>query len=441
LAVPLLVAAAAAAQDAGTDAPILSNDAGADASSASGDGGGDAPTVPDCTSLPNPLFLVGSKSFEPVVGAFAIKLAALATGPMTVVFQTPGSCLGVTQLTNKDDIAGAAHTYTADGTSVVINECKLAAAGQKADVAISDVFYDSCPGISPPALPTTIKDFRGPVLPAVLVVVAGVMTADATYITALEAQDLFGCGAGYSGNNTPWMDPLVSFCLDPSAGTQIVVGKSIGVPAATMVDPICVPTSGNAGMLNAFHLSPNSSSTIGFLSEDVYDSQRKMPRNNLRALAFQGFDENRAYFPDREGRTSAAGSLAGTYERANVRDGHYLIWGYEHMFAPVDGSGVPTNPRAADFIGYINGTKTVPSIDPLAIEGTAGLVPLCAMKVRRAVDGGPLSYENEVTDPCGCAYEAAVTGFTPSQCPVCQGTGASACPAGYSCHHGLCEPP
>ena len=427
MAVPLLVAAAAAAQDAGTDAPILSNDAGADASSASGDGGGDAPTVPDCTSLPNPLFLVGSKSFEPVVGAFAIKLAALATGPMTVVFQTPGSCLGVTQLTNKDDIAGAAHTYTADGTSVVINECKLAAAGQKADVAISDVFYDSCPGISPPALPTTIKDFRGPVLPAVLVVVAGVMTADATYITALEAQDLYGCGAGYTGNMTPFTSVANTFCRDANSGTQITIAKAINIPATALVSPTtCTGETGTSGVVNGLTGSSLPQAAIGFISEDAYDGQRA----NLNSLAFQAFNQTYAFLSD---------STAAVNDRANVRDGHYTIWGYEHMFAAADSTtGALTNSKAADFIGYINGTKTDASIDPVAIEGGAGTIPVCAMKVQRSTDGGPLSYST-VADPCNCAFEAAATKTTPANCAACTGTGTSTCTGGKSCHHGYCE--
>ena len=53
-----------------------------------------------------------------------------------------------------------------------------------------------------------------------------------------------------------------------------------------------------------------------------------------------------------------------------MRDGHYAIWGYEHFIAPTTGG--TRAQQAADFIGYINGTKTEPSFDSVAIEGGAG---------------------------------------------------------------------
>ncbi len=60
------------------------------------------------------------------------------------------------------------------------------------------------------------------------------------------------------------------------------------------------------------------------------------------------------------------------------------------------------------------------------------------MKVQRYADGGPLDYYTP-SDPCGCAYEAAVTKTTPAGCAACTGTGTSTCTGGTACHHGYCE--
>jgi hypothetical protein len=173
-------------------------------------------------------------------------------------------------------------------------------------------------------------------------------------------------------------------------------------------------------------MSSMPQAAIGFISEDAYDGQRA----NLNSLAFQAFNQTLAYLSD---------STAALNDRANVRDGHYVIWGYEHMLQAVDATtGQPTNTKADTFIQFINGTKTDASFDPVAIEGAAGTIPVCAMKVKRTTDGGPLSYST-VTDTCGCAFEVAATKMTPAACVPCTGTGTSTCTGGKSCHHGYCE--
>ena len=62
---------------------------------------------------------------------------------------------------------------------------------------------------------------------------------------------------------------------------------------------------------------------IGFLGADVYDGDRA----TLNALAFEAVGQTKAFYADSTSRRS---------DRQNVRDGHYTMWGYEHMFAYVD---------------------------------------------------------------------------------------------------------
>jgi len=116
-----------------------------------------------------------------------------------------------------------------------------------------------------------------------------------------------------------------------------------------------------------------------------------------------------------------------------VRDGHYTIWGYEHLISQLT-NGNPAQ-KVADFIGYINGTKTSANFDAANLVGAAGAIPQCAMKVKRSSDGGFLSTYTPA-DACGCAFEAAITKTTPSGCTACTG---NTCTGGLSCNHGFCE--
>ena len=147
-------------------------------------------------SLVNPLIVSGSSAFEPTLKQFAVKLTAEAT-PTTIILATgsnaSGSCTGVSTIVNATDLGGTAgRYYTLTGASITNNSCTFAA-GQKADVAISDVFYESCASVAQPR-PATIGDFPGPVQAMVFVVPKANTTTQ--YLTYKEAQTLYGCGAG-----------------------------------------------------------------------------------------------------------------------------------------------------------------------------------------------------------------------------------------------------
>jgi ABC-type phosphate transport system substrate-binding protein len=375
----------------------------------------------DTTTLPNPIILTGSSAFEATVKQFAVKLSAETT-PTTIIYQVPGSCSGVANFSAA--LTGTAHYYTLDTTvtpnAVVTNSCTFGT-GQMADVAISDVFYSSCANVPQP-IPSTMVDIPGPVQAMLFVVPKSNTTTQ--YLTAAEAADIYGCGA--SANVATFTQAGGIFCRDPNSGTQITVAVNIGVQPSVMVAPICVPsTNGTAGVISGVTTYATSGSAIGFIGADAYDPQRA----NLNSLAFQGFGQTEAYYSD---------SSAATADRRNVRDGHYLIWGYEHMIAIADSTGTPTNPKATNFIGWINGTKTDPSFDYVQVEGAAGTIPVCAMKVKRSSDGGLLDHYTP-TDTCSCAFEAAITKTTPANCAACTGTGTSTCTGGTACHHGFCE--
>jgi ABC-type phosphate transport system substrate-binding protein len=374
----------------------------------------------DTTTLPNPIILTGSSAFEATVKQFAVKLSAETT-PTTIIYQVPGSCSGVANFSAP--LTGTAHYYTLDTTmtppAVVTNSCTFGT-GQMADVAISDVFYSSCANVTQP-IPSTLKDVPGPVQAMLFVVPKSNTTTQ--YLTAAEAEDLYGCGAtaGIAG-----FDQLGGiFCRDMNSGTQITIAKNTGLDPAAFVCTT-VGSAGTGGVISGVTTYATPAKAIGFIGADAYDPQRA----NLNSLAFAGFGQTQAYYSD---------SGPSTADRRNVRNGHYVIWGYEHMIATVDSTGAFTNPKAANFIGWINGTKTDSTFDAVQVEGAAGTIPTCAMSVQRATDGGPLSCYAP-TDTCNCAFEAAITKTTPANCSAtCTGTGTSTCTGGKSCHHGFCE--
>jgi hypothetical protein len=387
----------------------------------------------DTTMIPNPIILTGSSAFEATVKAFATYLLQEST-PVSIIYQLPGSCSGVANFAAP--LTGTAHYYTIDTTKSppVLNApgtCTFGT-GQMADVAVSDVFYDSCTNVTQP-IPAGLKDIPGPVQ-AMLLVVPKANTS-VQYLTAAEAADIWGCGA--AANVAGFTEMGGIFCRDPNSGTQITVAKNINVPAMTLQAPICNPPnvgSGTSGEISSVLAYSNPQATIGFIGADAYDAPASgstpAPRTTLTSLAFAAFGQTNAYYAD---------SDAASFDRKNVRDGHYGIWGYEHMIVNVDTTtGAITNAKAANFVGWINGTKADTLFDAVTVEATAGTIPVCAMKVKRADDGGLLDYYTD-PDPCGCAFEAAATKTTPAGCMACTGTGTSTCTGGKSCHHGYCE--
>jgi hypothetical protein len=365
-----------------------------------------AQTTPDCSTLTNPVYFTGSSAFDPTVGSFAVKLAALGA-PITLVYNPTNSCGGVASISGNSDLTGNAHSYAVDPTSGFVNAACTLPAGIKADIAVSDVFWESC--TSAPAMPSTITDYKGPVQAMEFVVPE---TSTAMDISFEEAQLVYGCGA--AGSVSPFLSDAGIFYRDSGSGSQIIIAKSIGLSPASLRG---TATTGSGNMLSSVTGFATPTAAIGFLAADFYDKNRTM----LNALAFRAKEQTKAYNAD---------SNAGVTDKKNVRDGHYIPWGYEHLLA------MPTNTKALNVIGYLTGTKTDASFDYVERTAFAKTIPLCAMKVQRTTDGGDLSYSTR-TDTCDCAYEAFATSSTPTGCATCDAT--HPCTGSLSCKHGFCE--
>jgi hypothetical protein len=157
---------------------------------------------------------------------------------------------------------------------------------------------------------------------------------------------------------------------------------------------------------------------IGILSSDFADDNR----NNLRELAFQQRGQRFAYLPD---------SNAVSTDKANVRDGHYPIWGAIHFLAATE-NGVPSAAARALISQF-----TVPKLDESLVSAIigAGFVPPCAMKVTHTMEVGTLT-AFQPPFGCSCFYENQVNHTT--ACHTCTSP-ADCTSAAPACNYGFCE--
>src|SRR5262249_34515289 len=151
-------------------------------------------------------------------------------------------------------------------------------------------------------------------------------------INAQAAYFVYGFG-GTGGQLAPWTNDALIFSRGPSSSVQQMIAAAIKVPAAKWF----VGASGSTLLGSAGSMVTNMSGstipegTIGILSSIDAD----VSRLNVKVLAYQHYNQDCAWLPD---------STSGSFDKINVRDGHYAIWGPMHFFAKVDASGAPMNP-------------------------------------------------------------------------------------------------
>jgi hypothetical protein len=288
--------------------------------------------------------------------------------------------------------------------------CLLEAAGTQVDIGESDISAPLC-GYTQ-TVPNT-ADYSGPVLTISFVVPS---QSSQTAISAESAHLVLGAG-GSGGRASPWTDAKYYFTRSSGTGTVQLVSKAIGVDPNMWwgIDRLSAPNL----VASMQAIDPNvSESVLGVLSADFADKARA----NLRVLAFQQRGQKYAYLPDSNQQVA---------DKANVRDGHYPIWGPIHFYANTV-AGVPSQAASA-FITQFN----VPRLSQQLVQATieAGFVPACAMKVSRATEGGPVTAFTPQY-ACGCFFDSVVNGS--SKCKQCTGPADCSAPT-KSCNYGFCE--
>jgi ABC-type phosphate transport system substrate-binding protein len=366
----------------------------------------------NCSALPNPVYATGSSAFEAILGELAKTL--VGAGQATIIYQAQGSCAGVDAVLNGTPITTT--TIVAnywDPTGAMLT-CDIAAPGVVVDLGISDVFPTTCQSL-PNGLPSTIGDFSGPVQPMTFVV-PKISTQKS--ISAEAAYFVFGFGA--SSGVAPWDDPKFLFIRDENSGTEQMIAAAIGVQP-TMWKGTSASSTGVMTVDVSTSTQPDK--TLGILVADAADSNR----DTISVLAYQHYDQDCGYWPDSD-------PLA--FDKKNVRDGHYAIWGPLHILTELNHKGYPLNPDAAHVVGYITGTEDPPGgLDIIDLEAQNHVVPQCAMHVKRTEELGPLA-STQPTKSCGCYFEKLAGGTT--SCAAC--TNVTQCPStATACNFGFCE--
>lgn len=394
----------------------------------------DGPMLPACASLPNVVYVTGSTAVAPFLGAVAQRLEN-AVPPVTVVYQSSGSCVGISAIVAplSARMSGTA-TFWDPNLGIDPNSaqarlsCRLDPSGNAADVGLSDVFATTCLEL-PGGLDPSIKDTFGPVQTMNMVVP---QNSSERSISAEAAYLVWGFG-GTTYPVPPWTDPNYLFQRNVSSGTQAQIARTLGLPRDAWFGRM---NAGSGNVRDALIASGAAgqevaSKSLGILGSDVADGAR----SSIRGLAFQDYRQTCAFWPD---------SRVDATDKRSVRDGHYSIFGPLHMLTRVDRNGVATSPGAQALIDAIAGVTPLPGVNVIDLYARSGLVPQCAMRVTRDSDGGDLRRFTPAVS-CACYYEERATGLVPPPgCTPC--TGTQDCPPGVPCNvfggqaRGYCEP-
>lgn len=386
---------------------------------------GPAAAQVDCTALPNPLYLASTTDMKPFYARVATKLSApdAGTDQMTLVYRGNSSCAAYSALLPPGAaLTGTASYWEVNAGSGVVEEktCTFPASpAANAHVAVGDVTVKTCTGGDTPA---GLKEFQGFAQAFGFIVPPN---SQQQAITADEAYFVFKYGGQPGFQVPPWTDPAYVMIRSPAASTQLLIGLSSGVLGTQWSAALTNASSGASALVAkvaAENTSGNADKTLGILSTQVYDGNR----DKVRMLAFQAADQKclgGGVYPD---------STAAAFDKRNVRDGHYEIWGYAWFLAPVDGGGQATDARARAFLDFVASEKVINGASALVDGAQVGAIPRCAMAVQRRFDGGPLE-DYQPTAPCGCYFEA-LRGTT-----GCEACPAGACAGGKVCRHGYCE--
>jgi len=351
------------------------------------------------------------------------------SGGPNFVFLTTSSCAGADAMFSPDAAANIIHDpapgsaatsyaqwYLADGGTV---PCSLGPKGTPVDVGESDVYSTTC-NMSYGIQGTTVQDTEGPIQ-AMAFIVSSLSSQNS--ISRQAAREVFGMG-GNNGVAAPWTDPSHYYIRSATTGTQQMIGLAIGVPPNEFWGINRGSAQEVLELLRNLSSTPSEADpSIGIISSDVYDSDR----SQVKLLAYQDDDQTCAHLPD---------STAESYDKQNVRNGQYPIWGPIHFFT---NQGAANTALVQGFVNFFLGSSVSPAILDAFID--SNVVPDCAMSVIRPANDelSPLAPYTPPQGSCACYFlsEAQPPPPAPAQPlpPEC-----IACKTGTQCPSGACDP-
>ena len=383
--------------------------------------------IPDCATLPNPVYMAGTTAVIPVIRLLGARLQKVG---VTLLWNENSEGCGSVYSMAFGSSAGQRAVffyYNEDPNQpgkVIPSTCN-GPLGRNPDLVINDVSWTSCaaayssrPSDPPVPLPSTFGEFEGPVQGLVPIVASSFIRYND--ITVEELLDLYICLANgriltftdsqliYDYNSmTSGMRELFARGLGLPNASQLVTGGGSIITAETMVTAYVGPA-----------ISPDQ--TIGYTSTEFYDEYRDL----VRALKVRGVNQNLAYWPDSD-MTST--------DKINIREGRYTLQGTLRLVAPVDSNGVPPPDIVKHVVDWFQGN---PVQDP-ALQLPFDINEIYAMKVTRDGDMPVFSHYSP-PQPCHCSFEVLATGKTNiAGCVAC--TDSSTCQANQACSHGYCE--
>jgi hypothetical protein len=367
-------------------------------------------------SLQNPIYVVGGTSPLPIFQKLGAALSAVSP-PITLVYQSSGGCAGANAIITPTGLSGSATYWTGAGAQT----CTFPTPGPNADLGVAGTYATSCQGVS--TLPAGVGDFLGPIQAFDLVVPSKStqqsISAEAAYFT-------FGFGASGAYGVYPWTTPSAIITRNSGSEDALFLSLAFAIPLGSLASSSFTVTTSDAHSLS--DVSALNATTpeagLGFVSEEVAEGAGP---NTINVLHYQHYGQSCGWLPS---------STPTLLDKINVRTGLYALWANLHFIANVNASNAPTDPKAAQVIGWFQDTVMPPTgVDVDAIAASTGAVLDCAMEVMRTSDAGPL-LPYAPAAPCDCFFEANATGST--TCTSC--ASSATCPANApNCRKGYCE--
>jgi hypothetical protein len=382
-----------------------------------------APTQ-NCSDVsPNRIYMYGTSDFAPMLQA-AQPLLSEANPPYRAFFLNASSCAGVISvfdstkrlITNPAPGATPNYAFYFDDSGAQ-HSCLLDSGGNTVDIGVSNLFAPTCNTSTATYTPgTTVSDYTGAVVPFALSVPAA---SSQVSISAEAAHMIFGLSGKGSmvgmKDALPWTDPTYYFIRNSGAGSTVLSAVLFNVNKAKFwgIDRLSTDN-----LRDSMLATTEAEASIGILS--IVDAD--VNRGNLRSLYLQSPGQLAGYLPD---------SNKNSFDKMNVRDGHYPLWGYEHFFTAIGPGGVPSDAAKAFITRF-----SIARLDQKLLDNmiAASLVPPCAMKVVRT--GEETNFMPNKGLQCGCYFDMKTTGKT--SCQQC--ATSSDCPSDRSaCNYGYCE--
>ena len=242
-------------------------------------------------------------------------------------------------------------------------------------------------------------------------------------------------GVTNPGRELDRLDPTQIFIRtsNPLSGTEGMIASAIGLPPsrwlATLGDAGAAQMLGKGGQVQtALETTTSPKAALGIISAAVVDPNKGaavldggvVTKGGLRPLAFQASGQDCGLL--------CRLHLASAFDKINIRQGRYVIWGAHHWITNVTASdastptpvGVNGNSAAvATVINHLMHQNILAPVDQamIAVEAETYDVPRCAMQVSRTAEvtasgeSGESSYQP--TKGCGCYFESVANGASP----------------------------